>query len=134
MFIRRKCTPNDAVFLCLSFSQWERTIGPFGDAQQLLPQLTAPLYYVRSVEVFTVESTEGISEIWAREPFPRWGFLRLRVRVRFTYVYGFHPEFIRNPVFGPILDSKVRRKCTPNDVLFFAFVFLSVGEKHWTIW
>ena len=33
----------------------------------------------------TVKSTEGISEIWFCEPFPRWGFLRFRVRVRFTY-------------------------------------------------
>ena len=33
----------------------------------------------------TVESIEGISEIWLSEPFPRWGFLRFRVRVRFTY-------------------------------------------------
>jgi len=32
----------------------------------------------------TVESTEGISEIWFCEPFPRWGFLRFRVRVKFT--------------------------------------------------
>jgi len=31
-----------------------------------------------------VESTEGISEIWFQEPFPRWGFLRFRVRVSFT--------------------------------------------------
>ena len=34
--------------------------------------------------VMAVESTEGISEIWFREPFPRWGFLRFRERVRFT--------------------------------------------------
>jgi len=33
----------------------------------------------------TIESTERISEIWFREPFPRWGFLRFRVRVSFTY-------------------------------------------------
>jgi len=33
----------------------------------------------------TVESTERISEIWFREPFPPWGVLRFRVRVRFTY-------------------------------------------------
>ena len=32
-----------------------------------------------------VKSTEGISEIWVREAFPRWGFLRFRVRVGFTY-------------------------------------------------
>jgi len=32
----------------------------------------------------TVESTEGMSEIWFCEPFPRWGFLRFRVRLRFT--------------------------------------------------
>ena len=30
-------------------------------------------------------STEGIPEIWFREPFPRWGVLRFRVRVRLTY-------------------------------------------------
>ena len=34
---------------------------------------------------YPVESTEGISEIWFREPFPGWGFLRFRVRVRFIY-------------------------------------------------
>ena len=33
----------------------------------------------------SVESTKGILEIWFREPFPRWGFLRFRVRVRCTY-------------------------------------------------
>ena len=32
-----------------------------------------------------LESTEGISKIWVREPFPRWGLLRFRVRVRFVY-------------------------------------------------
>jgi len=32
-----------------------------------------------------VDSTEGISEIWFREPFPRWGGLRFRVRVGFAY-------------------------------------------------
>ena len=32
--------------------------------------------------LYCVESTEGISEIWFCEPFPRWGFLRFRVRVR----------------------------------------------------
>ena len=31
-----------------------------------------------------VEPTKGISEIWFRESFRRWGVLRLRVRVRFT--------------------------------------------------
>jgi len=35
--------------------------------------------------LYTVESTEGISDIWFCESFPRWGFLILRVRVRFTY-------------------------------------------------
>ena len=35
--------------------------------------------------VLSVKSTEGISEIWFREPFPRRGLLRFRVRVRFTY-------------------------------------------------
>jgi len=29
-----------------------------------------------SGEEHPVESTEGISEIWVREPFPRWGLLR----------------------------------------------------------
>jgi len=27
------------------------------------------------------KSTEGISEMWLCEPFPRWGFLRFRVRI-----------------------------------------------------
>jgi len=32
----------------------------------------------------TVESTEGVSEIWFQKPFRRWSVLRFRVRVRFT--------------------------------------------------
>jgi len=39
----------------------------------------------RFINIHTVEFTEGILEIWFREPFPCWGFLRYRVRVRFTY-------------------------------------------------
>ena len=38
-----------------------------------------------AVARLSVESTEGISEIWFCEPFPRWKFLKYRVRVRFTY-------------------------------------------------
>jgi len=40
----------------------------------------------------TVEPTEGISEVWAREifrPKPPGGFLRFRVRVTFTYGHEF---------------------------------------------
>ena len=33
----------------------------------------------------SVESTEGISEIWVCKTFPPWGFHRFGVRVRFAY-------------------------------------------------
>ena len=33
----------------------------------------------------TVESTEGISEIWFCAPFPPWGVHKFGVMVRFTY-------------------------------------------------
>jgi len=33
----------------------------------------------------TVESTEGISEIWFCDPFPPWGVHTFGVMVRFTY-------------------------------------------------
>jgi len=36
------------------------------------------------VTIITVESTEGISEIWVRATFPAWGFLGLGVRVSFA--------------------------------------------------
>jgi len=48
----------------------------------------------------TVESTEGISEIWFCEPFPPWGFLRFGVRVRFTYGYEFTQSYSESPVWS----------------------------------
>jgi len=44
--------------------------------------------YPLALSLAAVESTEGILEIWFREPFPRWGSLRFRVRVRV------HPSFV----------------------------------------
>jgi len=51
-----------------------------------------------------VESTEGISEIWFCEPFPRWAFLRCRVRVRFN-IFKSSSEVTPKPRVGPNLDS-----------------------------
>jgi len=51
-----------------------------------------------SRESETVESTEGISEIWFCEPFARWGFLICRVRVRFTH----EKEFTRSSSETPL--------------------------------
>jgi len=55
-----------------------------------------------------VESTEGISEIWFREPFPRWGFLRFRVRVRFLLMVQSSPGVNPKSRFDPILDAIVQ--------------------------
>ena len=41
-----------------------------------------------------VESTEGISETWFREPFPRWGIFRFRVGGSIYLWVRVHPEFI----------------------------------------
>ena len=60
--------------------------------------------------VLAVESTEGISEIWLCEPFPRWGFLRFRVRVRLTYLWlRVYPELIRNPALVQFWIRRVRQ-------------------------
>jgi len=47
-----------------------------------------------------VASTEGISEIWVREPFPRWGVLRCRVKVRFTYGWEFTRSSSETPLWS----------------------------------
>jgi len=57
----------------------------------------------------TVESTEGISEMWFREPFRRWGVLRFRIGVRVKSSPRVNPK----PLFGPILDSTATRHAHP---------------------
>jgi len=48
----------------------------------------------------SVKSTEGISEIWFCEPFPRRGFLRFRVRVRFTSGSEFTRSYSETPLWS----------------------------------
>jgi len=52
----------------------------------------------------TVESTEGISEIWFCELFPQWGFLWFRVGLGLLMVKS-SPGVSPKPRFGPNLDS-----------------------------
>jgi len=49
------------------------------------------------VSLHTVESTEGILEIWFCESFPPWGFLKFGEMVRVYLWFRVYPEFLRNP-------------------------------------
>jgi len=81
-----------------------------------------------------VESTERISEIWCRETFPGWGFLRFRVRVSFTYGWEFTRSSSETPLWSNSrFDGMCMHACT-QCVHTFTYAALSERQSDLGAW